>query len=318
MLELNLQLFAEGGAGAGDSANQADSTGVKGDFDVDAAIEAYRESKKPKGKSFKASDFQVQKTAPAVTEQAPAAEEAPPVKLSFKDLIDSDDYREEAKAYMSQMVKERLKNSKEAEKTLKELSPALEILAKSRGLDAKDYLGLAKAVTEDASFYEEEALRAGVPVESMMQITQLQREAEEAREQLAQMEAQREAAETVSFLLRQEQDVKTRYPDFDLRTEMQNQRFYDLVTGPGNVSVEDAYWMVHRQELLQRMAGSVSQQTKADVSRSIQSGAFRPMESAAKPGGSAPQVKPDPRSFTTEQLRSIKERARRGETISFD
>lgn len=321
MLKLWLQMFADGdGAAAGSTTGAAESTaadtGVKG-FDAAAAIEEYRESRKPRGKSFDTAKHQAKAEVQlnATQEQAPAAETAP-VRPAFKDLIKGD-YKAEADEYIQSVVQDRLKKSKDMEKTFKSLQPALDALAESRGLKAGDYDSLAQSILNDASIYEEEALKQGVPVETVMQISQLQRQAEESQAKLAQIEAEAQAAQYVTELVRQGEELKQRYPNFDLRQEMQDEKYRALVTGPAALSLEDAYWVIHRNDLMRQTASQVSQQTKADVSRSIQSGALRPMESAARPGGQTPQVSLDPRNLTPQQIKDIKERARRGETISF-
>ena len=325
MLKLWLQMFADGEGGADGTAAAAptagsENTGVKAGFDVDAAVKEYRESRKPRGKSFDVSKHQAKAEAVAVPtqEQAPAAEKAQeaPVRPAFKDLIKGD-YKAEADEYIQQTIQDRLKKSKEMEKTFRSLQPALDALAESRGLQPGDYDTLASAILNDASLYEAEALRQGVPVETVMQISQLQRQAEESQAKLQQIEAETQAAQYVTELVRQGEELKQRYPNFDLRQEMQEPKFRDLVTGPAQMSLEDAYWVIHRNDLMRQTATQVSQQTKADVSRSIQSGALRPMESAARPGGQTPQVTLDPRNLTSEQIRDFKERARRGEKISF-
>lgn len=306
MINLYLQMFAEGGEG--EAATTAD-TGVKG-FDSDAAIEDYRESKKPGGKAFNAGKYQ---TAEApIVEQTPAAIERP----TFKDLIKGD-YKAEADEYIQKTIQDRLKSSKEAEKTLKTITPAIQALMKQRELDEGDMEGFVKSVLEDESLYEEEALRQGVPVENVMQIKNLQRIAEESQAKLEQIEAETKAAAYVQGLLQQGEELKMRYPNFDLHEEMQNEKFREFVTGPADMSLEDAYWVIHRQELLNQTAGAVSQRTKSDVSRSIQSGLLRPTESASRTGGQTPQVSLDPRSLTSDQIRELKDRARRGEKISF-
>lgn len=319
MLHLNLQLFAEGGeatggtTGAAEGTAQAQQAGVKG-FDAAAAIEEYRESRKPKGKAFDAVKYQAKAPLPTA-EQTPAAETAP-ARLSFKDLIKGD-YKIEADEYIQATIQDRLKKSKGLEQTMKSLTPALEALITSKGLKAGDYETLASSILKDASLYEEEALKQGVPVENVMQIAQLQRQAEESQAKLQQIEAEAQAARYVTELVKQGEELKQRYPNFDLRQEMQDEKFRSLVAGPAALQLEDAYWVIHRNDLMRQTASQVSQQTKADVSRSIQSGAFRPMESAARPNGVTPNVKADPANLTHEEIQQYKERARRKESISF-
>ena len=318
-MKLYLQMFAEGAegaAGAGESTATA-GAGDKG-FDLAAAIESYDESKKPNKPSFKGDKHKVHQ-ANAETAQTVTAETTPdvPARPSCQDLIKGE-YKKDADEHIQSIIKERLKNSKDAEALIKKLSPALDILADTREVKRGDYEALAKSILEDTSVYEDEALKQGVPVESVMQIANLQREADESRERLAQLEAEAKAAQFVSGLVAQSEQMAQKFPGFDLRHEMQtNPEFYNFVTGPAAMSVEQAYKATHFDEILGMTARQVSDQTRSNLSKSLQSGAMRPMESASRPGSQAPQVTMDPSKLTYEQIQDMKKRSRSGENIQF-
>ena len=64
------------------------------------------------------------------------------------------------------------------------------------------------------------------------------------------------------------------YPDFSLETALEDPVFLQL-TAPGTgISVEDAYYALHRQELQQAAA----RETREQVVNAIRSGARRPQE----------------------------------------
>ena len=322
MLKINLQLFAEGGEGAAAAADQGAAqsadTGVKG-FDVDAAIKDYQESKKPGGPKFDSSKYQINGAAEqtAKAEQTLAADETKdtPEKPSFRDLIKGD-YKAEADAYIQEVIKERLKNSKDAEKTLKDLQPMLDALADSRAIKRGDIKALKDAILADSSIYEAEALKQGVPVEHVMQMKQLQTDADQSKARLAEIEAETAAARFVSNLVQQGEELKAKYPGFDLRELMkQDEKFRGFVMDDG-MDVETAYKATHFDEILGFEKQRAIEEARLGISRSIQAGAARPVESAARPGAQASQMQIDPRNLTDAQYKDIVDRTRRGEVIT--
>ena len=81
-------------------------------------------------------------------------------------------------------------------------------------------------------------------------------------------------AEHIRGLESQAQTLQAEFPDFDLRQELCNPVFLQL-TAPGTgISVADAYYALHRQQIQQAAA----QETREKVVKSIQSGSRRPME----------------------------------------
>lgn len=321
MLKIYLQLFAEGGEGAAIAADQGAAqsadTGVKG-FDVDAAIKDYQESKKPGGPKFDSSKYQIGVAGQtAEAEQTLAADETKdtPDRPSFKDLIKGD-YKAEADAYIQEVIKERLKNSKDAEKTLKDIQPMLDALADSQGIKRGDIKALKDAILADGSIYEAEALKQGVPVETVMQMKQLQIEAEQSKARLAEIEAETAAARFVSNLVQQGEELKAKYPGFDLRELMkQDDNFRKFVMDDG-MDVATAYIATHSDEIIGYERQKAIEEARMGISRSIQAGAARPVESAARPGAQASQMQIDPRNLTDAQYMDIVKRAKSGEIIT--
>lgn len=106
-------------------------------------------------------------------------------------------------------------------------------------------------------------------------------------------------------LEQQAQVLQEAYPAFDLRQELRNPLFARL-TSPGvGVSVEDAFFTVHRQEL-QKAAVQAAQR---QMSRSIASGGRRPVENGLSGQASAVSAF-DYRSASKEQREDLKRRIR--------
>ena len=106
-------------------------------------------------------------------------------------------------------------------------------------------------------------------------------------------------------LERQAEAMKAIFPGFDLRQELKNPVFARM-TAPGvGLSVEDAYYAVHRREL--QSAAVLA--AKRQVSNAIAAGARRPRENGLS--GQAPAVSSfDYRSASKEQREDLKRRIR--------
>lgn len=119
-------------------------------------------------------------------------------------------------------------------------------------------------------------------------------------------------------LERQGEALGRAIPGFDLRQELRNPVFARL-TAPGTgVSVEDAFFAVHRRELQEAAMRSSARQTAEKLVRSIQAGNLRPRENGVM--GRGPSVAGfDYRSASKEQREALKRRIReagaRGEKV---
>ena len=111
---------------------------------------------------------------------------------------------------------------------------------------------------------------------------QLPQEAVEVREDQEIQQPEAEAPrddfaifeEHIRGLEAQSEEMQKTWPGFDLRQELKNPVFLQL-TAPGTgITVEDAYYALHRKELQQAAA----QETTEKIVRSIQSGSRRPLE----------------------------------------
>ena len=324
---LDLQLFAGEGTGEGGGEGAA----ATGENSEAAAQQRLRElgvpedkiRRRAKGKPSATPSAMVQ-TAPATQQtgegedgsQAAAAENpteegkpASPARMSWDEIMADPEYNKQMQA----VVQSRLKSAKGAEETLGVLTPALELLARQHKLDpAKmDYQALAAAIVDDDSLYEDKALEMGVPVEEAKKIDQHEQQAAREARTLEQQRIQQHIAR----LEQQGEELKKIFPNFDLRTELQNPVFARMTApGKGIMSVEDAYRAVHRQEIEAASMQVIAQRTAEKFSNAIQAGGRRPDEAGTS--GQAPSVTTfDYRSMSPEQRKSLKDRIRSGEKI---
>ena len=326
---LNLQLFA--GEGAGDGGGEGAQAG---DNSADAGRQRLLELGVPADKIRKNRAYNMKTPAakPATTEQSTtqeqnqeqaAAAENPaeektdkPSRMSWEEIMADPEYNKQ----MQTTIQARLRSAKGAEEAMGKLTPALELLARKHGLDPAnmDYDALAKAISDDKAFYEEKALEMGVSVETAMQIDQQERDtARKQREEERTIEQQKIQNHFASLQLQGEAMKKT-FPNFDLMAELKNPAFARMTAPNVGISVEDAYYAVHRNEI-QTASMQVAAQTAAKkISNSIQAGSRRPSENGTS--GQAPSVTTfDYSKASPEQRAALKARIRqaaaRGEKL---
>ena len=278
-----LQLFAEGGDGAG-------ASGVTG---MDAAS-------------------QTGVTTPAA-EEAKSEGQAVDRKAEFQKLI-SGEYKEFYDAEVNNIVQNRVKRSKEVADKYNTLYPALELIAEGYGIDPKDTAALVKAITEDNSHYEEEAMKLGMPVENFKRIKTIEREnARYKANEEARARAERNA-EIQNGWKQQAESLKGVYPTLNFDAEIQNPQFAQLL-GAG-VDVRTAYEVTHRDEIIPAAMQFAQKSATEKIAASVAAGQARPSEGGMQNTPSA-QLKTDVSKLTMKEIDAYIEEARRGKRITF-
>ena len=212
---LSLQLFAEGGAGDGGT---AEGQGV-------TAAAALPQTKGEKGNPLASVKYGIQE------ESAPAAEvqtATPDRNAMFEQLIKGE-YKDLYDAKVQDTIQKRLKSTKETVDKYNALSPTLELLGKKYGVDASDTEALIKAVEEDDSYYEQEALEKGMTVQQLKEFKKMERDNAALKAQMQEAKRQEDGKKLYAAWMQQADEAKKVYPSFDLRAEMNNPKFVDLL-----------------------------------------------------------------------------------------
>ena len=312
---LDLQLFAEGtggsagGTGAGDGGTGA--VGATGETATAAVSQT-----KGANKSNPLADVKYGKQVVEVAE-SPAAEvkETPTEDLNAKyDRLIKGELKEIHDARMQDMIQRRLKNTKETVEKYEALSPTLEILAKKYGVDASDIESLNKAIAEDDTYFEEEALEKGITVEQLKEIRKMERENAELKRQMDERERRDKAAKDYSMWMSQAESTKQVYPSFDLRTEMQNPRVLDLLKS--NIDVRTAYEVLHKDEIIPAAMQFTAKKVEEKLTNKIIANGARPSENGTSSQSGA-VVKSDVSQLSKADRQEIIRRIANGERISF-
>lgn len=301
---LNLQLFAEG-AGGGDGGTGAE--GAKG-VTAAAAMPQTKGVKNPladvkygiqEGDNTPAAEVE------ATTTEDRIAKFKALVKGEYKDLYD---------AQVQNTIQQRLKGQKETVDKYNALAPTLEILAKKYGVDATDVKALNKAIEEDDSYFEEEALEKGISVEQLKEIKKIERENATLRQQMEEQNRRDNANRFYAQVMEQAESVKTVYPSFDLRAEMQNPKFVDLLRN--NVDVRTAYEVLHKDDIIPAAMQFAAKTAEQKLTNNIIAKGARPAENGNASQG-ATVVKSDVSQLSKADRQEIIRRVQRGEKIRF-
>ena len=320
-----LQLFADGssgGDGGGEGAEAGETAAAAGQQRLkelgvpENKIRKNRAYKfgKPAAEAVRKAEPQekTQQEVAAPAEQKDSQQEAQSThRMSWDEIVKDPEYNQE----LQKLIKARLRESGAYKDAMEALSPALELLARQYGIDLgkKDYKALAQKITDDDHYYETKAMETGDSVETVKKLEQQEAELNRFRRQEAlNLEEQKINRHFVS-LEQQGEALKAKFPGFDLRIELQNPVFARMTAPDSGLTVEDAYYAVHRAEIQSAQAKVIADQTAKQMANSIRSNAARPDESGSRQGSST--VSFDYSKASRAQREELKRRIRSGERI---
>ena len=300
---LNLQLFAEG-AGEGGT---AEGQGV-----TEAAALPQTKGVKKNPLADVKYGIQEEEAAPAAEVQTDTVAQ-PDRKAEFEKLIKGE-YKEEFNARTQDIIQKRLKGNQETVDKFNALNPTLEMLAKKYGVAADDIEALNKAIQEDDSYYEQEALEKGLTVQQLKEIRKMERENADLKAQMQEQQRQENGKKLYAAWMQQAEDAKKVYPSFDMRAEMNNPKFLDLLRS--NIDVRTAYEVIHKDEIIPAAMQFTAKTVESKLAKSIAANGARPSENGMS-SQSAAVVKSDVSQLSKADRAEIIRRVQRGEKIRF-
>ena len=192
-------------------------------------------------------------------------------RMSWEEILKDPEYN----ARIQKIVRSRVNDQGRTKAILETLSPALKALAREHGLDPEhiDHAALAEKITGQKAPAPNAAFRSHM-----------------------------------EGLRSQEAALREIVPGFELRRELRNPMFARLTSPRVGLSVEDAFYAVHRREMQHRSMEAAAQRTKQLISNAIQSGTHRPQEAGAQ---SPALTRFDYRNATREQRMALKQEIRK-------
>ena len=318
---LDLQLFGEGGAGAAGAgaAGGGVTPAQQGATGVNPAAAGQKGAKNPLADV----KYGVQPSDAAEGEQTASAQTAT-TETDDKGEIDVAALKKQYKLYddadVQNIVKSRLKSSKDTEARLGAMQPLMDALSVRYGTD--DPARLAQLLESDATYFEDLAIKNGTTAEEErkrsadeLKIRRIERERDELKRQIEEDRVRAEADRIYSGWVAESETLKQIYPSFDLQRELANQEFASLLRTPG-ISVRTAYEVIHRDEIIPGVMQVTADKTKEQIAKSIASNARRPVENGNS-GQAAAITKSDVTQLTKADRAEIARRVARGEKITF-
>jgi hypothetical protein len=291
---LHLQLFAEGGAGAGGDGAAAQGTGVTGAAAVSQP-------------GVNAPAAEVQNTEP---QEQPT--EAPiDLDAEFDNLIKGK-YKSQFQSVMQNTVRQRLKGNQDTVDKYTTLSPVLDLLAKKYGVDSSDTKALAAAIEDDDSLYEDAALKNGTSPSEEKRFSKLTRQNQQLLQQINDQKQAEQASQQMQVWEQQASEARKIYPNLDMNKEAKNPQFRQLLMA--GIDVGTAYLAVHKDEVLGGAMQHAAQTAAQKVANSVIANGSRPSENGMA-SQSAAVTKIDPSRMTREERRALIQRSAGGETI---
>ena len=308
---INLQLFAEGGAGASTGAGVAGSnaggavTGVAGDSPVS------QEGGDLSGVVYGKSDMALTQPNNVNSPNDISQEDR---QKAFDNMIKKGgEYAEAFNKRTQDIINKRFKETKGLEEKLASQNSIMQTLATKYGVEASDIDGLTKALESDTSMWEEAAFKEGLTVEQYRNKLALEQENARLKAAQEQREADEGATQIYNQWLEDAEAVKQKYGvDFDFATELENPQFTDLL-GAG-VQFEAAYKAIHIDEMLNGAMAQTAEKVSEALVNKVASRAQRPSENGIQSSNTR-TFKSDPSKFTEADMIEIAKRVEAGERI---
>ena len=300
---LNLQLFAEGAGGDGGTGAEG-TTGAT----VTAAVSQNKGAKNPLANVKYG--IQAEEASPSPEVNIPTTEDR---NAKFEELIKGE-YKDLYDARVQDTIQKRLKSSKETVDKYNALSPTLEMLAKKYGVDSSNIEALNKAIEEDDSYYEEEALEKGMTVQQLKEIKKMERENAALREQMEAQNRKDSAAQQYATWMRQAEEANKLYPNLNFEAEAQNPQFRQLLLS--GIDVGSAYLVCHKDEIIPAAMQYTAKTVEQKLTNKVIANGARPSENGNS-SQSASVSKSDVSTLTKADRAEIARKVANGERISF-
>lgn len=307
---LNLQLFGEGGDGGEGGSPNSTGEGVVDNSGEDKILASIPEKAKKyyeKAQKKTQKPSQSQETTVETQNATNTTERVP-----YADLIKSDEYKDAHKEYMDKTIADRFKKYKGIEESLDKQKGLLEIVASKYGVnpDSEDFLEVLKEQIEaDDSYYEDYAMEHDISTDEARRIINMERKVARANAQEEARKREEQARQQFMILTQNAEKTKKQFPEFDLETEMQDERFRRLCAVT-NGDTTSAYVTCHWNDIVPNAVHRATKQAQIQTAQAVASNKARPIENGLS--SSAPSVvQQDFSKMTLKDLRAYADQQRR-------
>lgn len=212
-----------------------------------------------------------------------------------------------------ELFNRRFADHKQLENALKSQQEVITLLQGKYKTADGDIKGLIDAINADESMWSDAAFEAGMTVDQYKEFQRLNRQNAELIQAERTRSAQIKAAQQVQAWENEAAGLSAKYPSFDLSTELEDPNFGRLLQS--GVPMEQAYKVLHFDEIQQGVAASVAASTEKKVADSVRAKGSRPVENGTT-SQSGFVYKSDPSKWTKADRAEIARRVARGEKIT--
>lgn len=234
-------------------------------------------------------------------------------RKAYRDAI-SGEYKDLYTEDVHRIINQRFRETKTLEQRVSDYQPIIDMLQSRYKIKDGDAKALQEALDDDVDFWADEAAEMGMSDEAYKQYRRMERTTKAALEADRQRQGRERAEAQLQQWYGEAQQVKAKYPDFDLNAEVQNPQFRALLQS--HVPMEHAYKVLHMDEIVNQERMTTAAATEERVVANVRARGARPKE-AGNATSSAFVTKPDVNKLTKADRAEIARRAARGEKISF-
>lgn len=251
--------------------------------------------------------------AEAAPETAEAeAEQSIDRATKWKEMINGE-YRDEYKKSIESQLDRRFKEQESMRAKLDSQGKLSSFLAQRYGVDENDTDGLLSALQNDDALFESAAAERGLTTDQYKEVRRLEFENAQLQKERERAEADAAAQEIYADWVRQSDNLKAQFPNFELREELENPDFLSMLQS--GVSVEHAFKVLHMEDIMGGLAQYTAQNVASKVTEGIMAKGMRPTENGI--GRSSQPVKEqiDVSNLTLDDINKLADRVRHGERI---
>lgn len=229
------------------------------------------------------------------------------------DKLIKGDFKDAYNTRIQKTLSERFKRADATEKQYAAAQKVLDAAALRYGLDPNDTDALIKAFDKDKSWLTQKAMQNGVSEEMQLEIEKGQR----AQAELGRLRQQSQLQANLNGWMEEGSALQATYPGLDVLAEINNpetgKKFLNTLRA-GN-SVEDAYFLVHKDKILGGAMQYTAQKATEKVTNDIKARGLRPTENGASGAASARVYKSDPSSWDDKDIDRVRKEAQSGKRI---
>ncbi|MBQ3557857.1 MAG: hypothetical protein IJA11_08710 [Oscillospiraceae bacterium] len=332
MLAINLHLFdggaAAGGAAGGAGAAASGDGGAKGD--TNSAVPG--STRRGKSGEFSNVLFGKQNTGAAATGTVTNAQDPShdagadntkgvqstsdtleDRRKAFRDMVNGE-FKDVFTEETQRIINRRFSDTRNLEAQVQAQQPVIDMLMQRYNIGDGDLTKLSAALENDTAYWSEAAEEAGMSVEQYKEFQKMKRENEAfraAQQGRQQQEARQQQAQKWYM---EAQEVKAKFPEFDLAAELKDPAFTAMLRS--GTPVEHAYKVRHFDELMDNAMQVTAANTERRVVGNVRARGARPAENGTT-AQSAFTIKDDVSKLSKKDRAEIARQSMRGAKIVF-